>query len=369
MPNNEDTDPHICIICGRQANWTNDDGDFCDQCHSILYFECNHCHEWFRATNRHSLNRGDFNVCDHCYDELGQECPQCGNAFTMDHLHRFRGRLCCDSCISDLRRSRSGVGNYHSHGYQVPNDDKLRLGFELETGDTCEDDMMSCVDELRPIGGYNDDDDEYDEDECAQDLFYLEHDGSIPEYGFELISTPHTLDEYKNDIQTWTNILALLKKWGLHSPSSCGLHIHASKRFMDSYGWNLVGWFVNSNRAAFESLARRGGNNYARYYDYDSYRKFCRNIEYDMDRYSAVNYHSSQHTIEFRMFASTTNINTLYEDLELIDALVRWVKDIHDTDNDMLIIERPQEAFKTFKEYVKNNNYDKAVALIERKGV
>lgn len=362
----ENENPDVCIICGRQASYVNDDGAFCEQCHSILYFQCDECHEWYRATNRHSMNRGDRHVCDQCYESIGAQCEHCGNDFTMDNLTRYRGQMCCHSCINEIRRHRGGIGGYHSHDYSVPDDGELRFGFELETGDTGEDDMLSCVEALKPLRNAVDEDDEnYD---SREDMFYLEHDGSIPDYGFELISTPHTLEEYRTDFKKWNNILALLREWGLHAHYKCGLHIHASKQFMDSLEWYMVGWFVNENRERFEQLARREGNDYAEYYSYGSFSSFSNNID-DMDRYSAVNYHSSQYTIEFRMFASTTNINTLYEDLELIDALVRWVKLIHTECLDQLIIETPRTAFASFKTFIKEHNYDKANALIERKGV
>lgn len=365
MPNNEDSEPHVCIICGRRADFTNDDGDFCNECHSILYFKCEHCNEWYRITQRHLMNNGEMVICGQCYEEIGHECSRCGNTYTDDRLHLFRGQMCCDSCIREACRRRNGLSSYHSHSYYVPDDDELRLGFELETGDTSEESMTSCIDELYP-DRHNDNEEE--EEENDNTLFYLEHDGSIPDYGFELISTPHTPKEYKDDFQKWTNILTMLKKWGLHSPEECGLHIHASKRFMDSMGWNLVGWFVNSNYDRFEKLARRCGNSYSEYYTYGDYDAFVNSIE-DMSRYSAVNYHSSQYTVEFRMFASTTNVNTLYEDLELIEALVRWVKYVKESDKADLIIESPRGFFEDFKTYVKNNNYDRANALIERKGV
>lgn len=364
----ENENPDVCIICGRQASFTNDDGDFCEQCHQILYFKCDECGQWYRAVNRHSLNHGDIHLCDSCFESIGAQCEHCNNDFTEDRLRRYRGEMLCESCINDMRRHRSGISGYHTHGYSVPSDGKLRFGFELETGDTDEDSMLNCVEQLKPFRNIPEDDEEDDYEEIRPDMFYLEHDGSIPDYGFELISTPHTLEEYRKDNTKWSSVLALLRHWGLHAHHRCGLHIHASRQFMNTLEWNMVGWFVNENRDKFELLARREGNDYAEYYSYPSYASFCNNIE-DMDRYSAVNYQSSQHTVEFRMFASTTNINTLYEDLELIDALVRWVHYVHENSMDEIIIETPRGAFTSFKTYIKEHNYDKALALIERKEV
>ena len=51
----------------------------------------------------------------------------------------------------------------------------------------------------------------------------------------------------------------------------------------------------------------------------------------DLDRYYAINLTNNK-TIEFRLFRGTMNINTFIATLQLVDRMVRLVKEINDAE-------------------------------------
>lgn len=345
-------EPTKCEICGKRCTHVNSDGAFCDDCYNLLYFECDECHQWHRILAR--MNHNGRHLCRSCYERRVGTCDRCGNHVDRDQMRDYHGQHLCRECFRNIRNE--GICDYHSHRYPDFYDHELRLGFELETGGASHDNCMNTVTAMNDLW------------EAEGRKFNMEHDGSIPCYGFELISLPYKMQEYNDDHAYWDKVLMNLRDGGLKSCSECGLHIHASRAFMEMSRWILVGWLIVSNKSKFEALCRRKSCHYASYnasecfsdYDYDS-----RN---DRNHYDAINFGSSKPTVEFRMFASTTNCNTLYEDLELITALAHFVKNAN-TAAQHEIIENPEEAFNKFKAYVAENHYNLALNLIKRKGV
>ena len=348
MPNHNHS---RCEICGENAVFHVPDGDLCRECHDLLFFRCNDCGNEFRILARHSL--GDARYCDECYHEHVFVCDECGGEYDRRIAHEFDGQHLCNDCYR--RMANEGVSGYHHHRYPSYNDDELRLGFELEAGGADSDEYEDCVRMMC----------EHRKDHGKK--FVMEHDGSIPDCGFETISYPYTMSQYHNDGNYWYQTLEILRGNGLHASKECGLHIHASRAFMSSDQWYLAGWFIVSNRPQFEALCRRSSTYYACYSDAEDFDAFKRRMR-DPQHYDAINYGSGKPTIEFRMFASTTNATTLFEDLELIDALCRFIKDA-DNDEVLTIIEDPDKAFNAFKRFINENNYKDAKNLINRKGV
>lgn len=342
-----------CEICGAPATHHNDDGDFCDSCHSLLFFTCTQCGNEHRILARHILNGCGY--CSECYNEHIWTCANCGGQYERGRMRDVNGQHLCPDCWRSRHRSQ-GVCGYHHHSYQSFHDNELRLGFELETGSASErgyDDCINALVELKSERGEG---------------FYMETDSSIPDWGFETISKPYKLADYRSNRAYWSDMCSILKSNGLRASKECGLHIHASRRFMPTDKWVLAGWFIISNQSKFESLARRESTHYAYYSEYDDVDDYDCHVRNNPQHYDAVNFGSEKPTIEFRMFASTTNVTTLFEDLELIDALCRFVKSA-DSNIERDIKERPTEAFAKFKAYVLENNYQDCINLINRKGV
>jgi len=344
--------PTKCEICGKPVTHINDDGAFCDECYNLLFFTCEECGHEHRILAR--MTHNGRRLCRECYDRHVANCDRCGNRVDRETLRDYHGQHLCRECYRNIRNE--GICDYHSHRYPEFYDHELRLGFELETGgasyDSCQD-TVTAMNDLWESDGRR---------------FNMEHDGSIPSYGFELISFPYKMQEYNETREYWDKVLMNLRDGGLKSSSECGLHIHASRAFMEMSKWILVGWIIVQNRQKFESLCRRKSCHYASYSTAESFSDYDYDAREDRNHYDAINFGSSKPTVEFRMFASTTNCNTLYEDLELITALAHFVKNAN-TEAQREIIEDPTEAFVKFKAYVAENHYNYALNLINRKGV
>ena len=98
------------------------------------------------------------------------------------------------------------------------------FGFELEVdSDDC-DMQGECNETASHLIG-----------ECGfedEELRYA-HDGSL-RYGFEIISEPHTVEDFWSKTKKWEAMLSYLvqKGWRSHDAGTCGLHIHVSRTLL-----------------------------------------------------------------------------------------------------------------------------------------
>lgn len=95
--------------------------------------------------------------------------------------------------------------------------------------------------------------------------------------------------------------------------------------------WAMANWFIAAYKERWEVLARRKESyDYARYWETPVYRfnetmvskcgkNFCR------ERHTAVNFTNSD-TIEFRIFKGTLKYTTVMATLEMVHALVGFIK-------------------------------------------
>ena len=278
---------------------------WCEHCRDNDAVECDDCGEMVSTNYTHSDDRSV--VCDDCYDDHWVTCCDC------DCLVRTEDSLCdertyeyyCEGCWDERKKYE----NIHEYEYKPRpvffGDGKaaehLYLGFELEAG---------CLDN------------DYDADEIAGEVSdghcYCKHDCSIDEYGFELVSHPHTLQAHKE--AGWDKTLKIMRDSGMlsHDAKNCGLHVHASRMFMgddEEEKWDLVADFMSKHKDKFVKLARRES----------SYAYYVCDGEGRRGRYCALNLTNSS-TVEFRIFKGTLKFETLMASLELVDATCRFVK-------------------------------------------
>jgi len=226
--------------------------------------------------------------------------------------------------------------------YQTKNDieNPLYMGFELEIDEGGEKDSIAS-------------------NVCFKlnNKVYCKHDGSLNQ-GFEIVSYPATLNyhvEQKENYKVVFNYL-LSKNYISHDAETCGLHIHVNKNFFgDSelqVDYNISKilyvfekfWdkFVTFSRRTERSLQR-----WARNYRFDISNDLIANLKIakgQYERYFSVNL-QNEHTIEFRMFRGTLNINTFMATLQLINCICNFVKNID--------IEKLQQV--CFDQIVKSN--------------
>lgn len=160
-----------------------------------------------------------------------------------------------------------------------------------------------------------------------QDYWHLEHDGSIDGDGFEMISAPMTwkaLAEHKND---FANMFSELREAGQSGDdASCGMHVHVSRAAFKSESaiWRAVA-IVNRLQDCFFAFSRRlnSGNEYCRYNRLYSHFTYEDVEKCDNDRYVAVNL-TDDDTVEFRIFASTLDIDEYFASVEIVKKVVEY---------------------------------------------
>lgn len=136
--------------------------------------------------------------------------------------------------------------------------------------------------------------------------------------GFEIVSTPW---EYE-DLITYIDLLPLQE---VIVDSNCGVHIHVSRDIFTPLMLGRLLVFINDpdNNDYIISKVGRQAN---RYCQIDSKGKDPNNVElYSYDRYEAINLTNlsdDKYTIEFRMFASTTDKDTIKSYVKWLDTMI-----------------------------------------------
>jgi hypothetical protein len=230
----------------------------------------------------------------------------------------------------------------------------LYLGFELEAGKGDQTKVNQCAEELKKL-------------DAKQTYYHMERDGSIPSYGFELISNPMTL--LAHQAYDWKDILKRMRAAGMKSfdtGGACGLHVHFTKAFLTAVEQVKLDMFVTRNKKFWERLGRRDEVSYSTFHrkTTESYVRDDRAYVDCRDRYTALNFRSScSSTVEFRLFCGTLNYRSFMATLEIVDAAVRWVKtrsikQIHDnageTDNFVTYVKTHKKLYANAADFIAN---------------
>ena len=136
--------------------------------------------------------------------------------------------------------------------------------------------------------------------------------------GFEIVSTPW---EYE-DLITYIDLLPLLL---VMVNSSCGVHIHVSRDIFTPLMLGRLLVFINDpdNNDYIISKVGRSANSYCQIKNKGNDPN---NVElYSYDRYEAINLTNlsdDKYTIEFRMFASTKDKDTIKSYVKWLDTMI-----------------------------------------------
>lgn len=127
--------------------------------------------------------------------------------------------------------------------------------------------------------------------------------------------------------------LAIKKGYRSHQTSSCGLHIHFNRSFFskdeDLYVTRLL-YLVEKFWLELSKFSRRSLSNinsWAKKYDEKPDEIVRKSKCNDLNRYYAINLTNCD-TIEFRIFRGTLKYNTFISSLQLVDTMVRKVRDV-----------------------------------------
>lgn len=293
--------------CSHSTVYTaNGEEVWCEGCISDDAFYCYDCEEYYSIYHfsaREVWNHGT--VCEDCADDNYYYCEDCGYYYRHCDFNTDTDR--CYRC-----ENRNVICAYHHgpslefFGKSKPNwNGKWRgMGVELEVDNG--NSRYEAAKAVQNVGG---------------NRLHIERDGSLSENGFEIVTQPHTLEEFwKID---WKEIMRTLKGFNYrsHDTHTCGLHMHYSREMFGStverqdVAISKLIWFFENFYSDCVRVARRSesaARQWAGKQTYSGSRKECEDIgkkKGSYGRYSAVN-NTNCRTVEIRLMRGTLNFNT-----------------------------------------------------------
>lgn len=301
-----------CATCSELIAWDDAiarDGDgrapwLCEQC----AWYCELCESPIPSAAAVSYN-GDGDapwVCQAC----AIYCEECGEDVAWgDAVAQhgdFREPWLCPRCANDGLHQYAYHPDPVFHGTDtdgVPGVPYLGLELEIEA-----DTRSGRVEIVRATEGSN-------------DLFYCKSDGSLGDYGVEVVTHPMTLD-YAQSFD-WDALCAILAEHGASwDTETCGIHVHLSRDSMRrSHLWRFAR-LLNGNAMEFGELAGRFSSTWARFADDDfaPVSKAIAGKAPNPSRYSALNL-ENEATVEVRIFRGTLKPSGVLANIELVHAM------------------------------------------------
>ena len=287
------------------------------------YFICEHCQQIYNISEKVYIKDESAHICKHCISEMTEysRCDMCHDYHRSEDIIRVDdGTNVCGDCFKD---NYSVISYYHTYkndatdsGYEyygnTHNNAVPYMGFELETENKDENstNVEVCAYKVQKVFG---------DIEVA-----TEEDGSL-DYGFELITSPMTY-EYHNSIgDKYINLMDLYSQFGMVGTDNCGLHVHINRNYFDNVDngiLNILTIFDKfwDNLKAFSRRDIERLDRWAKKPVGTPEQILRESKGYVRDRYVAVNL-TNTHTIEFRIFKSTTNWEILRSTLSLINNI------------------------------------------------
>lgn len=316
----------------------------CQNCRSGMdTFRCDRCACTYNADEFESREvRGYGSICERCEEHLNiNDCINCGDSFERGNLYETSDGLCCGDC----RRSSDGayIHNYSfkpktrfimSEAEKASNKKpELFFGLELEVEKSGSVQIDTIANKIQQKG-----------------ILYFKNDGSL-NHGFEIVSHPMSYDfiiEQKDKM--FLNILNTLieSKYRSYDTSTCGMHIHLSKKAFGT--WQLYRFikFFMENKQFVTAISQRKLENLDRWAAIESepdssiiYK--AKKKSGNSKRYVAINL-QNEHTVELRIFRGTLNIHSFTKNIEFCYALFNFTRDVNDT------------SIEAFKKYINQSN-------------
>ena len=156
--------------------------------------------------------------------------------------------------------------------------------------------------------------------------FVLERDGSL-NYGFELITQPHTYEKLLKTLKVVEEIPNVSAK-----SSRCGMHVHISKKaFKEELEQGTLILICMHLQNYFKKFSERKSYDYCRLHlrgetfsDIDSWNKVFSNRS---ERRMFINLTNSQ-TVEFRIFQGSTHLPTIVANVQMVIILQKLVRNL-----------------------------------------
>ena len=331
---------------------------YCPTCFQETFSQCDSCGDFY-PTDRMCEAYGEI-YCDGCFHENYFYCDDCGTVGYLDNSYSDEdyGNVLCENCYYENENGRNimayeykprPIFHYLKHGKNrssktIPN--AMCFGIENEVECPGGDRQEAAANIMNKHG----------------EILYLKYDSTIS-HGFEMVYHPISFQYFKKNIKQFENILKHAKENGCDSNNyTCGLHVHIDKIFWTTLQlYKLVSLMMKNPDFFFRISQRRSWTEITQNARFTPHLRYDRDFHHNInardsilnknagtrkksDRYKnhAINFaiqkdcggHNyainceNSNTIEFRMFKSTLNINSFAKNIEFIDSIFMFTKDI-----------------------------------------
>lgn len=345
-----------CSSCGKLIAEDSDskiidNRRYCTDCARLYKLECPICGEI--AYDRNIWTVGDIRVCKSCFDK-SKYCPTCNERFfpSKGYEDKYGNVYCSENCYEKYRFYNEDVEDY---GYKpnpvfYGNKNELHLGIELEidTKGVNYADRDSLVYNLSKISNKH----------------FCKYDGSLGEYGVEIVTQPCTLEYHMNDFN-WDKITSMCREEGYYSDmvSTCGMHIHVDRSYFenDKDAAVKLTYLLSKYRDNFINFSRRRSgaiSDWANIIEIDNIDSEKLETNYNFisgGRYHALNT-TNRHTLEFRLWKGSLNLETIFATIQMTQVLCDIVKNEEDIENISWVDICNYGDYKELKSYLLRRN-------------
>lgn len=314
-----------CEVCGQtlpqSARVAFDGQELCTRCLEAHTLLCSECGERLWADD--NAGSRDRPLCQDCCDDHYTTCSRCGGLLRESEAYyessdEYEEHPYCSDCYHSLVQD-GGIHDYYYKPEPIFYGEGPRyFGVELELDNGGERAAHAAA--LLKIANR--------EGEYA----YIKHDGSLSD-GLEVVTHPMSL-EYQLHRMPWEQLCGAALSMGYvsHQASTCGLHVHISRRAFGQTEESQdaaiarVLYFFEKHWEELLKFSRRTPRQLERWAARYGYKERPMEI---LDfakkgghggRYTCVNL-QNRDTVEFRIFRGTLKPNTIFATLELLDRI------------------------------------------------
>lgn len=319
-----------CEECGEvhsidNMNTTGDEREICDHCiENGEYYYCADCGELYHCDDLIYNENDDTDYCRYCYEEHTHCAFDYENAENRDNENIEKSIKDYDDINAITEYHKNPIDFIKRKSSNDKDNEKLFLGVELEISNN----SSSYLKEASSF--------------VADNLYCrIESDSSIPNYGFEIISDPMTLNKWherKNKINQVFNEL-INNGFISHNASggNCGLHIHASREALgdteaeQENTINNIILITENFKKELQQFSRRKDYSWCHFFNDDTEENKETNIEKikeekgSKSRYQVINT-KNRHTIELRLNRGTLKTNTFFASIQLFYNIIQLAK-------------------------------------------
>lgn len=294
-------DEYKCLICNKKNKlqkvatiygWNY----FCEDCINKHVFFCNSCNTYYYEEHFDRINLDDEknmckSICGICFENDYFRCTHCCKIQKISSECDLNSYV-CEKCINNYSSLKKDNNFLINHSRFIPQlkfykydqeETELFIGVELELAGKHE----NYINFLKEIHNNT-------------KFVYCKRDGSLPNYGVEIVSHPATIN-FHNNSSEWIKIFDLINKYEINNTNNCGLHFHFSKKYFSDDNIKFLDYFINNNEKIMKEIGGRSLKNYCsiRKKLFDQWgTRFCSN------HCDAINI-TNKNTIEIRFCAST----------------------------------------------------------------